>query len=513
MKGESVMSYKRNLLYKIFLPLSIGLICIALISISSIYYVKNQYSLHKLSLEKKTIQNVWNNKIKNNKIAFSAILDFIEKDEKIIQYFKAKEREKLYLHSVEIYKQLKEKYNLTHFYFHETNKKNFLRVHNYKKHSDIINRVTLKNSMSTKKEFGGVEFGIFHNLTLRVVRPFIVEGQLIGYLELGEEIDYLTPYLSNIFNAETLVVLDKKYIEESNFKMFKKLHNKIQTYEKTNKYFIINSTIQSVTPELKYEIDYNKKGINTHLNINDIKHNYLSIDIYDVTNQKVGKLITIVDLNTENTILRKSIFITTMIILFITLIMLIFYYQHIKTTDKKLQTLTNEIVNLSITDELTEMYNKRYFNMIFIRELNNAIRSEQYISLLMIDIDNFKKYNDIYGHLKGDKTLNAVARSIKKSLKRKSDLCFRIGGEEFAVLISSCNQENSQKIAQKIINKICDLNIEHQDNHNQKRVTVSIGVFSQIATKDLTVDNIYTCADKALYQAKEEGRNRYIVYE
>lgn len=507
------MSYKRNLLYKIFLPFSIGLICIALISISNIYYVKDQYSLHKIKLESNIIKNVWDNKILQNKQAFSAILDFIEKDKQIIEYFKKKDRESLYKYSKKIYNSLTKNYNLTHFYFHDKNKKNFLRVHNYKKHSDIINRYTLQRSIELQKEFGGIEFGIFHNLTLRVVRPFIVEGELIGYLELGEEIDYLTPYISKIFKSETMIALDKKYIEESNFKMFKTLNNKIQTYEKTDKYFIINTTMEKVHKKIKYEIDYNAEGINPNLNIRDTKYNYLSIDLFDVSNKKVGKLINLVDLSKENNILRKSIYITTMIILFITLFMLILYYKHIKSADIKLQKLTNEIVNLSITDELTELYNKRYFNMIFIRELNNAIRSDQFISLLMIDIDNFKNYNDIYGHLSGDKTLNSVARQIKESLKRKSDLCFRIGGEEFGVLISSCNEKNTIKIANKIIKNIYDLNIKHEDNCNYGRVTVSIGVFSKVATKDLTVDKVYTCADVALYQAKDEGRNTFRIFQ
>ena len=173
-------------------------------------------------------------------------------------------------------------------------------------------------------------------------------------------------------------------------------------------------------------------------------------------------------------------------------------------TDAKL------IEKISITDGLTDIYNRRHFDDIFPKMIKNSKRSKDFVSFLIMDVDHFKQYNDTYGHQMGDNVLIEIAKAIKKSLKRQDDLCFRLGGEEFGVVFNSDNKYEALEFANKIKQDIEDLKIEHEKNTVSKYVTASMGLIclkrNQVESEDL----IYREADSLLYKAKEQGRNRVI---
>ncbi|MDH3631968.1 MAG: diguanylate cyclase [Gammaproteobacteria bacterium] len=165
---------------------------------------------------------------------------------------------------------------------------------------------------------------------------------------------------------------------------------------------------------------------------------------------------------------------------------------------------------LSITDELTSLFNRRHFNNLFPQELARAEREKKTIVLMIIDVDYFKPYNDNYGHQQGDNALQAVSEVIKNTLRRAGDFAFRIGGEEFGVIVTVDNSDAAYAIAEKLRKAVEDLGIEHAYSEVAACLTISIGMEihqcgdSQPADMDL----IYRLADDALYQAKENGRNR-----
>ncbi|MCX6076211.1 MAG: diguanylate cyclase [Campylobacterales bacterium] len=173
-------------------------------------------------------------------------------------------------------------------------------------------------------------------------------------------------------------------------------------------------------------------------------------------------------------------------------------------TDKK------RLEELSITDELTTLYNRRYFNKIISQELYRLKRDKKLISLAIIDIDYFKKYNDYYGHQEGDSTLKQVAKVIKESFKRHGDYIFRVGGEEFAIIFSTTSADDVKKISQDIVDSVRALNISHEKSEVYKVVTISLGVVSIDLSSHADIDEsqIYKMADEQLYKAKERGRDR-----
>ncbi|MEY4504432.1 MAG: hypothetical protein RL154_726 [Pseudomonadota bacterium] len=177
-------------------------------------------------------------------------------------------------------------------------------------------------------------------------------------------------------------------------------------------------------------------------------------------------------------------------------------------TDKK------KIESLTIIDDLTKLYNRRYFNNVFLKELGSAKRNENIFAFFMIDIDFFKQYNDEYGHKAGDDTLFIVAQGIANTLKRSGDLAFRLGGEEFGVIACFKAEDEPILLGELLRQAVYDLQIPHKGN-NHNFVTISIGIESYNAknynNQDDLQTEIYSKADFALYRAKKLGRNRVLL--
>lgn len=175
---------------------------------------------------------------------------------------------------------------------------------------------------------------------------------------------------------------------------------------------------------------------------------------------------------------------------------------------EKLEAANNELARLSATDPLTGLFNRRYFDKTFVNEWNRACRSQSFLSLLMIDVDNFKQYNDALGHPAGDLCLKQVADVLKSNAQRSGEFAARIGGEEFAVVTSNLGAAEAAALAQRILRETADMKIRHPGS-SFEFVTVSIGIATFSGQSQ---DHLITEADTALYRAKKEGRNRYVAF-
>ena len=163
----------------------------------------------------------------------------------------------------------------------------------------------------------------------------------------------------------------------------------------------------------------------------------------------------------------------------------------------------------TLLDDLTGVANRRHFDMAIERETRRARRMGSPLSLMMLDIDYFKAYNDHYGHQQGDACLEAVASALSTMQQRPADLFARYGGEEFAVILPDTPGDSAVMMANAMCRKVRDLRIPHQASRSDERiVTISIGVASTDAGHAGEVYELINAADRALYQAKACGRNR-----
>ena len=162
----------------------------------------------------------------------------------------------------------------------------------------------------------------------------------------------------------------------------------------------------------------------------------------------------------------------------------------------------------SLFDTLTEIPNRRSFSETIVREFSRSQRNQNSLSIIMCDIDNFKAYNDTYGHSNGDICLKKVAQGIKDSLKRPGDFCARYGGEEFIVILPDTALDGAMNIAEAIRLNIEKMGIPHKNSLPEQVVTLSLGVGTSDGTNLLTHEELVNHADMALYKAKDQGRNQ-----
>lgn len=180
---------------------------------------------------------------------------------------------------------------------------------------------------------------------------------------------------------------------------------------------------------------------------------------------------------------------------------------------KNAEDLSNKLRTLSTQDGLTGINNRRRFDEALYDEWFRARRLSTPLSLIICDIDKFKEYNDTYGHLAGDKCLTRIAHLIEDSARRAGDMAARFGGEEFVIILPDTESSNAQDIAEQLRSAILDLEIPHETSSVANIVTVSFGVFTTLPEKDLPPETMIEFADKALYQAKRQGRNMVVIYE
>ena len=174
----------------------------------------------------------------------------------------------------------------------------------------------------------------------------------------------------------------------------------------------------------------------------------------------------------------------------------------------RLRQLNEELQRLAILDELTGVANRRFFNMVFAQEWGRAAREVIPLSLIFIDIDFFKNYNDTYGHAQGDVCLKKVAGALSGSVKRPTDQVSRYGGEEFAVIVPHTAIHGARSMAEGLRAKVEELGLEHCGSSVHDRVTISLGVACATPERGLTPESLLQAADRAVYEAKRTGRNR-----
>lgn len=190
-----------------------------------------------------------------------------------------------------------------------------------------------------------------------------------------------------------------------------------------------------------------------------------------------------------------------------------FIAAHSNITDRVLA--EERISCLANQDGLTGLANRRRFDEFLGEEWRRAMRLDQMVALILFDVDNFKKFNDNYGHIRGDDCLRQIGGAIRQFARRPADLVARYGGEEFAVILGNTSLDHAASVAESIRSAIHDLAIPHAFSIDRGIVTVSGGVAAYTLSPDtrLTPDELIAAADKGLYASKENGRDRFTLVQ
>jgi two-component system chemotaxis family response regulator WspR len=188
-------------------------------------------------------------------------------------------------------------------------------------------------------------------------------------------------------------------------------------------------------------------------------------------------------------------------------------YSALRESQQNLMEANLELQRLTKVDGLTGLSNRRYFDEYLQAEWSRSMRSQQALAVLMIDVDEFKRYNDRYGHLAGDEVLKLVAATIQRHCRRSSDLAARFGGEEFVVVLPDASLEQTVHLSERLCRGIEALALPHLASTVSTHVTASIGAALTIPAQGGSPLQLVDLADRALYKAKAAGRNRAVAQD
>jgi diguanylate cyclase (GGDEF)-like protein len=181
--------------------------------------------------------------------------------------------------------------------------------------------------------------------------------------------------------------------------------------------------------------------------------------------------------------------------------------KQLKLRTNQAQQAQQQLLTISLTDSLTGIANRRHFDQYFEIEWRRAKRTQTSLAVALFDVDDFKSYNDNYGHQDGDIALQKITQIMATSVQRASDLLARYGGEEFILLLPNTDIAGAAMFCDKIRQQIFESQIEHQHSRTAQVITISVGVAAVVPTEGLDPLSLIKAADAALYQAKSQGRN------
>jgi len=354
-------------------------------------------------------------------------------------------------------------------------------------------------------------------------------GSLVPVTELNEIIHTYSSGLSGtIYKASRLEISSSETASNIENSLFK-ISRKWKSYEAHFKRDDEVQYVEYTALEIHAANNYFKRILKATLNGKDLRK--ISINNLEKRVTYVSKVIQkLINYETSIANFERKIFLSKYnltikqlgVALFIIIIIVLFISFHVFASVQKehvkLQILANKLKkankkleHVSYIDSLTSLHNRRYFNLIYDRELKQAKRDKSYITFMMLDVDFFKQYNDTYGHVEGDNALKSVARVLKDTLKRPSDYVFRLGGEEFGVLLTRTDESDSARLAREICDAIRSVKIAHKASKVNQYLTISIGVVCCIADDALDNEILIIKGDEMLYEAKDTGRDRYSI--
>lgn len=495
-----------------------------------------------------------------------AALEVFLSDHSLIETFQAGKRSELIKQANPVFEKLKSSYGITHLYFHLPDGTVFLRVHKPALFGDTVRRATFEKARKTGIASSGLDLGATA-FALRIVAPIYRDGEIIGYLELGEEIDDFITFLKGVTGNEYALVVNKQSVDRQQFNTLLAARGHSDGWDRMQNYVTISEPVTAMD-----SMDcLNEKNVGAFMTQHGFDRSFSpgarmvcgGFPIVDANGAKVGALVTLINFSQQARILSNMRNIGVLLvalmfaITFSGIILLakrfiirpleeisraaqIFatgelkdhripiqsndeigilaesinemamqldqHYSNAVERSVELEQLNLSLEALATTDGLTGLHNHRYFFQKLIDEIARCRRYEHPLTLIMVDLDFFKNYNDANGHLNGDELLRKIA-VIFLECSRDIDVVARYGGEEFVIILPETDMAEAFSCAERIRARVAATVFPRASSQPSGRVTVSLGV--ALLTDDMKdVSDFVEQADQALYRAKNMGRNR-----
>ena len=445
--------------------------------------------------------------------AMRGIIEVLRHDDDLSAALAQRDRIALLARTEKQFNDLKRHFGITHFYFMDADRVNLLRVHTPLRFGDTIDRTTMLQAEATSSISSGVELGLLGTFTLRVVAPWY-DGQqnLIGYVELGMEIDDLLHRLQESLNVQLLTVIDKQYLDRDQWVKGMEILGRTHDWDHFQD-VVVNKYTASVTSDALVEF-LKREGSIVDYDIREMEydsrqHRVIALPLMDAGDRKVAQIIMNTDVTQVENDTRELAYTVSLTALALGGSLLLFFNWLVGGITQRLSLDEKELRELATRDGLTNLFNQRAFYAILKDDIDRSRRFHRPVSLLLLDIDHFKAVNDTYGHLAGDAILRGLSQRLISRLRTTDRVC-RYGGEEITVILPETDVIIAAKVAENL-RQLVENEPFYIGDDQSINITVSIGVAaSPYHAKE--AKQLVSNTDMALYEAKNSGRNRVCIY-
>jgi PAS domain S-box-containing protein len=338
--GARNTSIKKHIL----LPIAVVVVLLLAVLIVSICKFENYNIQRKHEASMVTIEALLKTELEKDAELLGGITERLDKDKNLQDLWLAKNRESLLDYALPTFKEINTQHRITHFYFHNIDRTNFLRVHNPAKHSDYIDRFTMKQAVQTGKPSYGIELGPLGTFTLRFVQPWYIDNKLAGYIELGEEIAHITKELKQILGHELIFTIKKSFVNRQGWEQGMTMLGKTADWDKYPGFVVIDSTLKKIPSVIEEDFKKYHNGNEKHkahkANIYETslktKCFLDTIPLRDVSKTKVGEIVVLIDITAATASANRLLAILIIGSVFLTLVLSCFFYVYLSRIDNKL---------------------------------------------------------------------------------------------------------------------------------------------------------------------------------
>jgi len=454
-------------------------------------------------------EHLYQEEIDGSASMLGAAIEVLATDRELRRALARRDRAQLLQRSAPLFADLKKKYSITHFYFSDSNRVNILRVHQPAHYGDIISRATTLQAQRSRQTSYGVELGALGTFTLRLVAPwFDADGQLLGFVELGMEIEHVLRKVQHTGDAKTYVLINKQFLDRKEWEAGMRTLGRQPDWDQFPDVVLNNQAAESIPKELLrglHESLVAGHKVMQTMGAGAAAYRAEFLPLKDAAGKNVGSIVLLLDVSAQarasDVLTRESIMVGGIA----GVSLLVFFYWLLGVVGKRVERDQHRLRELASHDGLTGLYNHRMYYVLLDEEFIRRHRTGTPISVLLLDIDHFKQVNDHYGHLAGDMVLKVLGGLVMHSC-RAMDIACRYGGEEITVILPETDADGALDIAERL-RKAVEAQHFELGIGTAVQITVSIGVATSSKSLSSSI-GLTESADRAMYRAKELGRNR-----
>lgn len=508
---SSMPGWKTARLQFVFLvPLIGALAAILGIWVVALYQHEHKGILRETEREKVLMERMYLDDIDHNARMLNAVMEVIQRDAALRSAFAHRDRAALLRLASPLNEMLRHKFGVTHFYFSDPDRVNILRVHKPERDGDVIERITTLEAERTGTTSYGAELGPLGTFTLRLVTPWYEKGRLLGYVELGMEVDQVLRSVQTFTGMPVFVLISKQSLKREDWEAGMRMLGRTPTWDRFPDVVLNSQTTETMPAELAAQLaDKSPAAEAPELHQGKAVYHAVFIPLTDASGRAVGRMVALVDVSKSLTSLRQEVLNGAAAGTLIAALLVGFFYQLVRRVGRRIERDEEVLQRLATHDGLTGLCNHRMFYVLLDEELLRAQRFHHPVSLLMLDIDHFKAVNDTHGHQAGDAILVALSELLNRGARTVDRVC-RYGGEEISIILPETDVAAATVIAERL-----RVSIEAQafdiKPDTPLHITVSIGLAAW-PTHANTASTLVAAADEAMYGAKTSGRNRVVVH-